>query len=246
MMRRFSSLVHSRVPAMLALPVLLAGCGDSGEGAFLPPERDPIAVQAVNDQIMTDPDLSARNEANAALTTSTDHSIPPVVGTREAISSAQQEALELIKGTGAIPALPDDIEEGDALNVEAGIGLQGMAALTPEFAPCAGGLGYTARWAAEWPAIMPIYPRANLRESAGNTAGGCALRSASLLTPVAYKDVAAFYLEKARTEGLRASIRQLGPAYVVSAAGRGVEARVYIAPTAYGQTRLDIVLQGGD
>ena len=111
--------------------------------------------------------------------------------------------------------------------------------------PCAGGLGYTARWAAKWPAILPLYPRANLREAAGNTRGKCSLRAASLLTPVPYEDAAAFYLAKARSEGLRASIKQLGPVYLVAAAGRGIEARVYIAPTAYGQTRIDIVIEGG-
>lgn len=234
----------SRIAFLAALAAVLPGCGNSVQDEVLPPERDPVAVQAINDQIMTDPDLSARNEANAALTSSTDNSIPPVVGTRDAISAARSEALELVDGVGVFETLPDDIASAEPLPASAGIGLQGMASLTKSFEPCVAGMGYTARWAVEWPEIVPLYPRSNLREAAGNTRGDCRLRAASLLTPVPYDDVAAFYLAKAKAEGLRTAIVQAGSVYVVSAAGRGVGARIYIAPTAYGQTRIDLVLQG--
>jgi len=223
---------------------LLAGCSGSGEGEFLPPERDPVAVQAVNDQIMTDPDLSSRNEANAALTSSTDNTTPPVVGTRESIDAARSQAVELLGK--AVPVLPEPKEgdAGEAIPASAVIGLQDMASLTNTFSPCAAGMGYSAQWAVEWPVVLPIYPRSNLREGAGNTRGECDLRASSVITPVPRDEVSAFYLAKARKEGMDVTIESLGPAHRIIAKGRGLDARIYLAATPHGQTRVDMVIEG--
>ncbi len=233
-----------RVSSPLALAALLAGCGDGGEAEFLPPERDPVAVQAVNDQIMTDPDLSSRNEANAALTSSTDNTTPPVVGTREAIDAARMQAVELLGDT--VPELGKvaAAEADETIPPSAAIGLQDMAALTQTYRPCAAGMGYTANWAVNWSSALPIYPLSNLREGAGNTSGGCSLRAVSVITPVARDEVSAFYSAKARKEGMVVSIEAIGPAHRITAQGRGIDARIYLVSTPYGQTRIDMVVTG--
>lgn len=231
-----------RVFLPLAAMAALAGCGEGDDQAFLPPERDPVAVQAVNDQIMTDPDLSSRNEANAALTSSTENTVPPVVGTAEAIETAKAQAAELLgKRVPPLPPVTEPAEE-KFIPASAAIALQDMAALTPTFRDCAEGVNYTARWAVDWPSVLPIYPLANLREGAGNTSGDCDLRAVSLLTPVARDDVSAFYYAKARAEGMDVATEMLGPAHRITARGRGMEARIYTVSTPYGQTRLDMVL----
>ena len=236
--------VMIRIVSSLAMAALLAGCGDGGEGAFLPPERDPVAVQAVNDQIMTDPDLSSRNEANAALTSSTENTTPPVVGTREAIDAARMKAVELLGDT--VPELGKvaAAEADESIPPSAAIGLQDMAALTEAYRPCAAGMGYTAKWAVTWPALLPIYPLANLREGAGNTSGGCSLRAVSVITPVSRDEVSAFYTAKARKEGMDVAIAAIGPAHRITARGRGIDARIYLASTPYGQTRVDMIIAG--
>ena len=221
----------------------LAACGDNEAVPVLPPERDPVAIQALNDQILTDPDLSIHNEANAALTSSTDHSIPPIVATREAIAEAQAEADELLGGVGRMEPLPEAVEEGRPVSVAARIALTGFAREHPFLARCASGMGYTARWAAEWDAALPIYPRANVREAAGNTLGGCDIRAVSFLTPVARDEVAGFYLSRARREGLQTQLRAAGPDLRIELSGQGVIAHLLLASNAHGITRVDMAVQ---
>ena len=47
--------------------VLIAGCGDKGNDKAEADAMDPASEQALNDEMMTDPDMAGRNEANAAL-----------------------------------------------------------------------------------------------------------------------------------------------------------------------------------
>ena len=66
---------------------------------------------------------------------------------------------------------------------------------------CADKVEYTAAWGARMPPSFPIYPRANLRESAGTERDGCALRAVSFATPVDPEDVLAFYATLAGRAG---------------------------------------------
>ena len=97
-------------PLALAGVLLLAACGFGETDDTGPADLDPAVAQALNAPLMTDPDLTALNEANAALTGSTDHSLPLPVANPEAIRDAQDRAIALVGGHSALAQLPQPEE----------------------------------------------------------------------------------------------------------------------------------------
>jgi len=63
---------------LLALSILLASCSDApgGGGGADPLASDPVVARALHDPLMSDPDLSARNAANALLGFADDTALP--------------------------------------------------------------------------------------------------------------------------------------------------------------------------
>lgn len=190
-----------RLSLALAPLLILAACSGEPEEPPVVPESDPATVQALGDQIMVDPDLAQQNEANAALTGGTDHSLPPIVATREAIENAKLEAADLVGGTANLDPLGEATERGDPLPEAALYSVTELAKLTPGTARCADRASFTALWAAKMPKAFPVYPRGNTIEAAGSDNAPCQLRAVRFLTPVAIDDVLAFYAASARKAG---------------------------------------------
>lgn len=226
------------------LATLLAAC--SAEPAVPPPvaERDPAVVQALGDQIMVDPDLSQQNEANAALTGGTDHSLPPVVATREAIEAAKLEAADLVGGVTRL--LPPDgpMAEGEPLPEPALYSVAELAKLTPGAARCADAATFTAVWAAKVPQQFPIYPRGNTIEAAGTDAERCALRAVRYLTPVEVADVTAFYAARARQFGFATSYAKRGEFEVLAGSRGAARFAAYVRRRGSGNAEVGLVTAG--
>lgn len=188
-----------RSTVTLALAVALAGC--SSEDAPEPAApRDPQVAQALNDPLMTDPDLSARNEGAAALTVDSDFSLPVIPATPEEIARAKAEADAVAGGSSALipPAEPETT--GVPLAPDAGAADR-LAALLGGGTACREALASSAIWAARLPAAMPIYPRAHTIDAAGSNARDCRVRTVRFTTPVPRADVMAFYVARAKTIG---------------------------------------------
>lgn len=185
------------VPALVLLG--LAACGQ-GEEAAPAPQVDPATQQALSDQIMVDPDLVNENEGNAALTVSSDHSLPLLVATSEAIAAARADAAALAGGADKLAAMSPpgtfDAPGADALVTPAQ-----FAASLPGAAKCVASLGYSAAWAARMPQDLPVYPRAATFDAAGSDTGDCEIRVATFVTPVSPDDVLSFYAARARASG---------------------------------------------
>lgn len=182
-------------PPALCL-MLLAACGQEREPAPAP-LRDPASEQALVAQILIDPDLAHQNEGNAALTVASDHSLPLLVPTPEAIASARAEAAVLAEGSDQLvpPPRPGPLARSEqaewATPAQAAAGLPGASR-------CASGLTYSAAWAARMPPAMPVYPGGATLEAAGSDAGGCALRVVTFVTAVPAGEVLSFYAARAR------------------------------------------------
>lgn len=233
------------VPIMsLLLPAMLLACSSQPAEPDVVPERDPMTTQALNEQIMVDPDLSQQNEANAALTGGTDHSLPPVNNTREAIEAARLEAADLVGGTANLrpPAGPEILAE--PLPQEALYSVVELAKLTRGTTACADMATFTAGWAARMPADLPIYPRGNTIEAAGNDASGCRLRAVRFLTPVSRDDVLAFYAARAKAAGLTAKYARAGDIDMLSGAGDGRRYAVYVRRRPSGISEVGLVTSG--
>ena len=182
------------VPCLLAL----AGCDDAPPAPQVAP-RDPQVAQALDDPLMTDPDLSSRNEAAAALTVESDASLPELPATPEAIAAARSDAARMVGGSDRLVPLGEPAAQGAPLATGADPADQ-LAAL-PGGRNCADALSRSAIWAARMPDAMPIYPRGATLEAAGSDAKGCTARVVTFSTPVPTAEVLAFYAARARGAG---------------------------------------------
>lgn len=226
----------------LLLLVLLTACAAEQAPAPLV-ERDPATEQALSDQIMIDPDLANQNEGNAALTVSSDHSLPLPVATDEAIAAARTEAAVLVGGADKLvtpaAAVPLAVSEGgDLLTIEAG------AAALPGAARCARLSTRSAAWAAQFPDALPIYPRAATQVAAGTDAEGCSLRAVSFVTPVPLDDVLAFYAARARQGGFALEHAAGGGVHRLSGRRGAAAFRLELATNEDGLTRADLAIAG--
>lgn len=201
-MRNFHRLIY------LVGAIALSGCDAEPDGFTPADQQDPATALALGDAIMVDPDLAGQNLGDAALTGGGPAAapIPLLRRTPEVIVAARDEAARLAGNAIAPPPAPtSEIETSRAA----------MALTAPAIAAllspaCAAKSDYTMAWAARFPTKLPLYPRANVQEAAGTDAPGCALRSASFLTPVAAEDVAGFYYQMARKAGLMVEHRREG------------------------------------
>lgn len=207
---------------VLAL-TLLAAC--SGPPAPDPPApRDPQVAQALDDPLMTDPDLSSRNEGAAALTVESDGSLPVLPATLEAVAAARAEAAALVGGSGRLAAPPAAAGPAKAIADEAP---EAHLAALPG-ARCAAVLERSAIWAARLPRSLPVYPRGATLAAAGSDAAGCKARAVTFTTPVPVDEVVAFYW--ARAAGLGPVYRTRGKEQVVTGATPGLVFDVRATP----------------
>ena len=193
---------------------------------------------------MVDPDLSQQNEANAALTGGTDHSLPPVIATRDAIEAARLEAADLVGGVTKLMAPDGPMSEGKPLPEPALYSVTELAKLTRGAARCADAATFTAAWAAKLPQQFPIYPRGNTIEAAGADADRCALRAVRYLTPVEVADVIAFYAARARQFGFATSYAKRGEFEVLAGSKGAAQFAAYVRRRKSGNAEVGLVTSG--
>lgn len=183
---------------LFPLFVAVSTCGEP-QPEQSPPPRDPQVAQALADPLLTDPDLSSRNEGAAALTVASDASLPVLPATPEAIAAARADAARVAGGADRLVPPGEPLGAGAPLAVDAGPEQQ-LAALGEE-AGCSRKLQTSAIWAARMPASMPIYPRGATLAAAGIDAEDCKARAVTFSTPVPPADVLAFYADRGRASG---------------------------------------------
>ena len=190
-----------RPVAAIAAIALLSACSGSNEQQAEGDAMDPASQQALNDGLMTDPDLAATNEAGAALSGTGNDAIPEIDKSAQAIEAARTRAVELVGGSANLIAAPAAKQlAANAPDTKAMVAAA-QAAVSPGGANCANSVAYGSAWAAKLPAAFPVYPRGNTQEAAGTDEGDCALRIVSFYTPVKIDDVFAFYASRATAAG---------------------------------------------
>lgn len=196
------------------LPILLlAACGDDPEPEARPP-RDPQVAQALNDPLMTDPDLSSRNEGAAALTVESDFSLPVLPATPEEIARARAEAAEIAGGAEKLVS-PDEAEGATG---------EPFAAFLP--AACGKAMQASAIWAAKLPERMPVYPRGHTAFASGSDAKDCKARIVGFATPVPVDDVMAFYIRRTAQAKIAARYLTAGDEVALQGSGKGLRYEV--------------------
>lgn len=221
--------------------VLLASCGDTAEDEAAGDAMDPASEQALNDELMTDPDLAGRNEANAALSGTGNAAIPNIDKSPRAIEAARSRAAELVGGRSELVSAPTAKALGENAAPSQAMVAAARAAVTPGGENCGDKVDYTSAWAAKLPAAFPVYPRGNTQEAAGTDEGDCALRVVSFLTPVALDEVLAFYNTRAKSAGFSVEhVTSAGDNILSGTKGKSAYV-VYARRLPEGVTEIDLV-----
>lgn len=230
-----------RLIACAATLSLLAACGDRTDSDPLGEEMDPASEQALNDNLMTDPDMAGSNEANAALSGTGNAAVPKIDSSPEAVRAARARALELVGGVDSMNPAPTAKRLAANAPDSAAIIASARAAVAPGGANCAEQVNYTTAWAAKLPPAFPVYPRGNTQEAAGTDEGACDLRIVTFVTPVPLSDVIDFYHSRALAAGYSAEhVRKAGDTVLSGLRGQSSYV-VYGRELPSGATEIDLV-----
>ncbi|MCZ8135305.1 MAG: hypothetical protein O9266_03295 [Porphyrobacter sp.] len=231
-----------RRTAILLLPVLLAAAcsGAPDEGAQGDPfVSDPLVAAALHDPLMSDPDLSARNEANAVLGFAADTALPLLPATPEAAQAAREAGRLDLLSEGAIPSLPSPVAAPFALPAPGGRAQDGLAAIGASRA-CNAGLEEGFGWAAKLPQVAAIMPQGMVVQAGGSDAAGCGLRVIRYHTAAPGEDVLQYHYVRAGRAGLEPQ-RHSGEGESITASGPSGEALlVTLRKAANGLTAVDL------
>ena len=130
----------------IIVPMLLAGCGGA------PSDNtgnvtDPAVAEAINQPILTDPQLRASTA-------------PDALRPQDQPAMLAPPAETLVDVTGA-PTLGE---------------VAAAQSRTPAFSGCSPAISYSAQWSLRFPDLLALPEHARLAEAAGSTSPTCALR----------------------------------------------------------------------
>lgn len=227
----------AKLHPVFACVLLIAAC--SGDDAANDKPRDSVAAAALDDPLMTDPDLTGQNRGNAALDGGLpDGAMPSFKRSPEEVAAARTEAERLLGRP--IPAAPDPASTVAASRLAGATTMQAIAVASGLGGDCAGKLEYSAVWAARLPAALPVYPRGHTLVAGGSDQAGCKLRAVRYVTPVEPGDVVAFYHASTRAAKLPAARSRESDDEVLSGKGYALFAR----KRGDGLTEIDLITSG--
>lgn len=222
---------------LLAPLLLVAACSKTDETENA--SRDPVAAAALDDPLMTDPDLTGQNRGNAALDGGLpDGAVPAFKRGAEEVAAARQEA-ERVLGR-PIPAAPEPSATKETSRLAGAATLQAVAEAAGLGRQCTGKIEYSAIWAARMPAPLPVYPRGHTLVAGGSDAAGCKLRAVRYVTPAEPGDVIAFYHASASAAKLPAARSREGADDVLSGKGYAL----FVRKRGDGLSEVDLVTSG--
>ena len=221
---------------------LLAACsaGERDGDAATPLASDPMVARALHDPLMSDPDLSAVNEANAVIGFAGDSALPVLPATPEAAQAAREAGrLELIEG-GELTPLPSP-ETG--IGAISGRNASATALLGAIGAPesCLPSLKQGFAFAAGLPPAAAIMPHGMVVRAGGADTAACKLRLIRYHTPAAGEDVLEYHFTRARRAGLRPLRYAEGGEGLAARAAGGEAWAVAVRATPSGLTEVDLL-----
>ncbi|QTD54664.1 hypothetical protein [Parasphingorhabdus cellanae] len=232
------------------LPLTMAACGSNeGNEAELAElddnlTADPAMKDALEDQILVDPNLTdqANNNAIRGANGPIDGKVPPEGG--KAYATAQLEGKML---SAPKPRNMTSDDECTSCAGSEGITLGAKAQAQRGKGTCDQKLSYDMGWANRMPPEFPVYPKANVKEAAGVEGGLCDIRVVSFSTASPMKNVVDYYYTQAKRGGYSAEYLLRGSEHVLGGT-RGNDDGAYVITLnsrSGGGTVVDIVASNG-
>lgn len=235
--------ISSAATSLACMCVLsLAACSAAPSEAPAPVvnEVDPYLARALNDPLMIDPDLSWRNEANAAITIGHDHALPSFKGSDGAASRARETArLELLE-SGPIPDLPATATGGPGISLAAQFGVEAVLDAISAPAQCRKDIIGDFAVAQNMPDYAKVMPHGMVRVAAAVYQPRCELRLVRYITPVTVEDALQYHYTLATRSGFQPAY-YLDPEASIEADRRGRFFKVFARPASGDLTAVDII-----
>lgn len=216
----------------------------SGEAALDRPEpRDPAVAAALGDPLMTDPDLSTRNEAAAALTVVTDGPLPALRIRPEAVTAARARAAELVGGADKLVPVP--AATGRTAPLPSGAAPADHLAVLKDQSACRATLDDSTIWAARLPGALAVYPGGATLAATGGQGTGCQVIAVLFAAPAPPNEVLAFYWQRTRAAGLAPAHRSAGSGSALQGRSGGTAFDLRVDSGEDGQTIVRIAVVTG-
>jgi predicted small lipoprotein YifL len=221
--------------AAIALVLTLAACGKKADKGGN--EIDPAVANALEDQIMVDPNLVG--QANRFGRTGSTGSEAPIPA----------------PGTGGPAVQPGKLLHAPAPTTSTGTGsitlgerANDQAARTSQSSPaCEKNFHYSASWATLLPPAFPLYPDAQVTEAAGNNDAPCRMRLVSFASKAPTQTLIDFYYTQAVRNGFTAEHQLADGEHILAGTREKDDGVYYLSFNARkgGGTDVDMIVNHG-
>lgn len=243
--------------ALAALPLALAACQQNPQSNLdtLDKEladknnsagaRDPALANALQDDIMVDPQLAGQGNQDAVRPPARPYAapVPPESTTPGARAAVDDARLKRAPAADAKAGCKDCKAADGAMT----LGALAQRQRNQHTAGCARDVQYSTGWANRLPADVPLYPDARVSEAAGNSVKGCDLRVVSFTTGASLQTVIDWYYTRLTGAGFSAEHQADGKQHVLG----GTRAKddgayiIYLSAHQGGGTDVDLVAKNG-
>lgn len=222
--------------AGLVLTLALAACGGKDKDRS-GNEIDPAIANALEDQIMVDPNLVGQaNRFGRTGATDSEAPVPasgiggPVFHPGKLLHAPAPTAAT---DTGSI-TLGERAEDQAARS--------GTASNT-----CEKDFHYSASWATLLPEAFPLYPDAQVTEAAGNNQAPCRMRLVSFVSKAPLQTLVDFYYTQAIRNGFTAEHQLADGEHILAGTRDGDDGVYYLTfnPRKFGGTDVDMIVNHG-
>lgn len=219
----------------MVLALALSACSGGKEKSQTGNDIDPAVSNALEDQIMVDPNLVGQaNRFGRTGATGSQSSIP-AAGTGGPAASTGK----LMKAPAPQPgAASGSITLGQRAQEQAGRG---------KAVACDKNFQFSAAWAARLPAAFPLYPDAQVTEAAGNNEEPCRMRLVSFASKAPMQTLIDFYYTQAVRNGFNAEHRLAEGEHILAGAREKDDGAYYLTFNARkgGGTDVDMIVNHG-
>jgi len=209
--------------------------------------RDPAVVNALQDEIMVDPQLAQQANHDAIRPPAKPYTAPVAPDT--AAGSGRGAAVD-----------PAQLRHAPAADGKAGCpdcraskGAMTLGALAQRqrnrrTADCAANVQYSTSWATRLSPDVPLYPDARVTEAAGAASNGCALRIVSFSSAAQVQTVIDWYYTRVTKAGYTAEHQIDGAQHVLGGTRNrdGGAYVLYVTRREDGGSDVDLVSNGGN
>ena len=228
------------------LAFVLAGCDASGgsspaERIAAKPPIDPLISRALNDPLMSDPDLARRSEANAVLAYAVSSALPVLEAGQQSANEAREAARSHLLEGGAIAALPVAEKKPSGASLAEITDPAQLLIASGAPSACLQGLRNGFEWAASLAMPAAIMPLGMAQIAAGSDGPECSVRVVRYLTAASIEDSLVYHHTLASRAGWRVTLHA-EPEAILSARGKDHEKmQVHLRAAQGGINAVDVV-----